>query len=69
MPIIVQSLLGLIQYAPAAITEIQAVYTVIKGDLSATDQQTIDDALLLARQTDAEATAKADAALSTASER
>lgn len=69
MPVLVTSLLGLIQYAPQAITEIQAVYAAIKGDLSATDQATIDAALAAAIASDAQATASADQALSDASKR
>jgi len=66
MPVLVTSLLSLIQYAPAAITEIKAVYDAIKGDMSATDQQTIDSALAAAQQSDAAATQRADAALDAA---
>ena len=63
MPVIVTSILSLIQYAPAAISEITTLYEAIKGDISATDQATIDAALAAAQQNDAEATLKADAAL------
>lgn len=63
MPVIVTSLLSLIQYAPQAISEITALYTAIKGDLSATDQATIDAALANAIAQDAQATAAADQAL------
>jgi hypothetical protein len=66
---IVTAILALIQLAPAAITEITAVYNAVKGDLSETDQGMIDRALLLAQQNDAAATAAADAALDAASKR
>ncbi len=69
MPVIVTSLLSLIQYAPQAIAEIQAVYNAIKGDLSATDQATIDAALKAAQDSDAAATVAADAALNQAAGR
>lgn len=69
MPVLVTSLLGLIQYAPQAITEITAVYNAVKGDLSATDQATIDSALAAAIANDAAATSAADQALSDASKR
>lgn len=69
MPVIVTSILGLLQYAPQAITEITAVYNAAKGDLSATDQQTIDQALAAAIQADATATNTADQALDIASQR
>ena len=64
---ILSSILTLIQYAPAAITEITALYNSIKGDLSASDQTTIDEALAAAQAADAAATATADDALDTAS--
>lgn len=67
MPAIVTSLLGLIQYAPQAVTEITALYNAIKGDLSTQDQATIDSALAAAQSGDAQATATADAALDQAS--
>lgn len=67
MPAIVLSLLSLIQYAPQAIGEITTLYNSLKGDLSATDQATIDAALLAAQSDDATATAAADAALTAAS--
>ena len=63
MPVIVTSILSLIQYAPQAITEITALYNAIKSDLSASDQETIDAALAAAQAADATATAEADAAL------
>lgn len=69
MPVIVTSLLSLIQYAPQAISEITALYTAIKGDLSETDQAKIDAALAKAQADDAVATAQADKALSDASKR
>ncbi len=69
MPIIVTSILSLLQYAPQAISEITAVYNAVKGDLSETDQITIDNALLQAQANDAQATAAADAALDDAAKR
>lgn len=69
MPAIALSLLSLLQYAPQALTEIQAVYAAVKGDLSATDQATIDAALAAAIANDAAATNAADQALSDASKR
>lgn len=69
MPAIALSLLSLLQYAPSAITEITAVYNAVKGDLSATDQATIDAALAAAIANDMQATASADQALSDASKR
>lgn len=69
MPTIALSILGLLQYAPQAITEITAVYNAVKGDLSATDQETIDAALAAAQASDAAATAAADQALDQASGR
>lgn len=69
MPAIALSLLSLLQYAPQAITEITAVYNAIKGDLSATDQATIDAALANAIAQDAQATAAADQALDQAAKR
>ena len=67
MPAIALSLLSLIQYAPGAIAEITALYNAVKGDLSATDQATIDAALTAAQTADAQATAAADIALDQAS--
>lgn len=69
MPAIALSLLSLLQYAPQAINEITAVYNAVKGDLSATDQATIDAALAAAQASDAAATAAADVALGEASQR
>lgn len=68
MPI-ATAILALIQYAPAAISEITALYNAVKGDLSATDQATIDQALANAIASDAQATAAADQALDQASGR
>lgn len=69
MPVIVTSILGLLQYAPQAITEITAVYNAVKSDLSATDQAQIDSALAAAIQADKTATDAADTALTAASQR
>lgn len=69
MPAIALSILSLLQYAPSAIAEITAVYNAVKGDLSATDQATIDAALAAAKSADATSTAQADAALEQAAGR
>lgn len=69
MPAIALSLLSLLQYAPQALAEITAVYNAIKGDLSATDQATIDAALANAIAQDAQATNAADQALDQAAKR
>ena len=69
MPVIVESILGLIQYAPQAISEITALYGAVKADLSETDQAKIDAALANAQAQDAAATAAADAALDAAAKR
>jgi len=69
MPAIALSLLSLLQYAPQAIAEITAVYNAVKGDLSATDQATIDAALAAAQNADWAATQAADDALDEASKR
>ena len=65
---IAELILGLLQAAPAAISEIRSVYNAVKGDLSATDQATIDQALFDAQVADANATAAADVALSAAAD-
>lgn len=62
-------ILTLIQAAPGAITEITALYTAVKGDLSTEDQATIDSALAAAQGGDAQATATADSALDEAAAR
>lgn len=59
-------IMALIQAAPQAITEVTALYSAVKSDISATDQVQIDAALAAAIQSDADATAAADAALTTA---
>lgn len=69
MPVIIQSILTLLTYAPQAVTEITALYNAVKSDISATDQDTIDAALLAAQQSDAVATAEADAVLDAAAGR
>ena len=68
-PIVLQAILALIQNAPQVINETTALYTAIKGDLSATDQATIDAALADAQSADALATKQADEALDAASKR
>ncbi len=67
MPAIVSALLTMIQYAPGAISEITALYNVVKADISSDDQVSIDNALTAAQASDAAATAQADAALDAAS--
>lgn len=69
MPPIVTAILAMIAQAPTAIVEITALYNAVKGALSATDQEAIDEALAAAQASDAAATAKADAALDAASKR
>lgn len=69
MPVIVTSILSLLTYAPQAYTEIKAVYDAVKSDMSATDQQTIDNALAAAIQADKTATDAADIVLDAASQR
>jgi hypothetical protein len=65
----VSMLLGLLAYAPTAITEITALYNAIKGTFSPSDQATVDKALADAIAADAAATAKANAALDAAAKR
>ena len=67
--IIAQAIIALIQNAPAAIGEINSLYNVVRADLSATDQGTVDKALADAQVSDAAATARADAVLDAASKR
>lgn len=67
MTSIASIILMAIQVAPQAIPEIIALYKAVKGDISESDQQTIDNALSAAQQADATATANADAALGAAS--
>ncbi len=62
-------ILGLLTYAPQAITEINALYQAIKDTFSPADQATIDQALADAIAADAAATAKADIALDEAAKR
>jgi len=66
---IVTGLLTLIQYAPAAIKEINDLYTAVRADLSSTDQVTIDTALKAAQDADAAATSSAVSALDKAAQR
>lgn len=63
---IVTAILTLLQYAPAAVTDITALYNTIKSDLSSDDQASIDGALSAAQSQDMQATATADAALTIA---
>ncbi len=66
---IATAILALIQNAPAAISEITALYNVVKSNLSSSDQSTIDQALVAIQASDAQATARADDALDAASRR
>ncbi len=66
---LVGALLTAIQYAPAAIKEINALYTAVRADLSSTDQVTIDTALKAAQDADAAATSSAVSALDKAAQR
>ena len=68
MPI-ATAILAILQYAPQAYSEVVALYNAVKGDMSATDQATIDAALLAAQDSDALATMQADAALDDAAKR
>lgn len=65
----VSMLLGLLAYAPQAITQISELYKAIRGTFSPSDQATIDAALAAAIQADAASTAKAVAALDAAAKR
>ncbi len=66
---ITTALLAIIQNAPFLINEATTLYQAVKGSLSATDIDQIDAALRSAQLADAEATARADAALDEASKR
>lgn len=68
MPI-ATAILAILQYAPQVYSEVQSIYNAVKGDMSATDQATIDAALLAAQDSDALATMQADAALDDAAKR
>lgn len=63
------AILAIIQNAPFLINEATTLYNAVRGDLSATDQATIDQALANAQAGDASATAAADQALTDASQR
>ncbi len=65
----VAMILGLLSYAPQAVTEINALYQAIKGTFSPSDQATIDKALADAIAADAAATIAADQALDQAAKR
>ncbi len=65
----VSMILGLLAYAPQAISEVTALYNAIKDTFSDQDQKAIDDALDAAQQADWAATAAADDALDAASKR
>lgn len=66
---IVSAIITLITVAPGAIREINDLYTAVRGNLSSTDQVTIDTALKAAQEADAKATAEAVAALDAAAKR
>jgi hypothetical protein len=68
MPI-ATAILAIIQNAPFLINEAKTLYEAVKGDLSATDISNIDAALKAAQDSDAAATAAADAALDQAADR
>jgi len=57
----VSVLLGALQYAPQAISEVTALYNAVKGGFSPADTATIDAALAKAQQDDAAATVAANA--------
>lgn len=63
---IAQAAPGYIGTAATVISALETVYTEVRSELSNTDQAAIDKALADAKAADAEATAKADAALDTA---
>jgi len=69
MPTIAAALLGLITNAPAEIDAIKAIYSFVKGSLSDTEVADIDAALQQAQDSDAAATARADAAGAEAAKR
>ncbi len=69
MPILVTSLLSLIQYAPQAVSEINALYQAIRHTFSPADQATIDSALAAAQKADWASTQAADDALEQAAKR
>lgn len=66
---IAEAILAIIQSAPFLINEATTLYEAIRGDLSATEIDQIDEALAKAQAADAAATAKADAALDAAAKR
>lgn len=66
---ITEAILALIANAPTLINETKALYEALRGGLSTTDQNTIDQALATAIAADAAATARADAALDAAAKR
>lgn len=63
---IIQLILSALTQAPALISDAEAAYNSIKGELSQTDTATIDQALADAKAADATSTAAADAALAAA---
>ncbi len=63
------AIISILQSAPFLINEATTLYQAVKGSLSATDIDQIDAALRSAQLADAEATARADAALDEAAKR
>lgn len=64
---IIQLILAALTQGPQLISLAENAYQTIQGELSATDQATIDSALAAAKAGDASATAAADVALQAAS--
>lgn len=62
----VEIILAAIQAMPQALTEVEALYNAVKGDLSLTDQDAIDAALVAAIKSDADKTVAANTALTQA---
>ncbi len=66
---IAEALVAILANAPTLVNEATVLYNAVKGSLSSDDQATVDAALAAAIESDAAATAKADAALDAASKR
>lgn len=64
-----QLIIALIGSLPQAIPELTALYNSVKNTFSDTDRADVDAALAAAQASDAQATAAADAALTTAAQR
>lgn len=65
----VSMILGLLAYAPQAITQINDLYQAIRHTFSPSDQAEIDQALAASQSADATSTAAAVAALDASSKR